>query len=256
MTNKEILQIALQQSAEDWNCQSEDFLQECPVIVEEYLGEKARKYLKEPIPCNLISYGNNVVVSVKSEYRHIVEEYVRKFENYRCFEIPNLYWLNEQFEPFGYKVCFMASFYLPDMRKLKKLPCDYELKLLTQKDFEPLYTGEWDNALCENRKECDVLGVGAYDNGKLIGLAACSADCDTMWQIGVDVLPEYRRKGIATAVVSHLAVGILERGKVPFYCCAWSNVRSMKTAVKCGFVPSWTELTVKPNKVIADINGE
>ena len=25
--------------------------------------------------------------------------------------------------------------------------------------------------------ETDVLGVGAYDNGKLVGLAGCSADC-------------------------------------------------------------------------------
>ena len=37
----------------------------------------------------------------------------------------------------------------------------------------------------------------AYDNGKLIGLADCSADCETMVQIGVDVMPEYRRKGAA-----------------------------------------------------------
>ena len=46
----------------------------------------------------------------------------------------------------------------------------------------------------EDRKELDVLGVGAYEKGRLIGLAACSADCDTMWQIGVDVLSEYRKQ--------------------------------------------------------------
>ena len=33
---------------------------------------------------------------------------------------------------------------------------------------------------------------------RMIGLTACSTDCDDMWQIGVDVLPEYRRKGIAS----------------------------------------------------------
>ena len=37
---------------------------------------------------------------------------------------------------------------------------------------------------------------------KLVGLAACSADCDNMWQIGVDVLPEYRRMGIASSLDS------------------------------------------------------
>ena len=34
-----------------------------------------------------------------------------------------------------------------------------------------------------------MLAVGAYDNGKLIALAGCSADRDAMWQIGIDVLP-------------------------------------------------------------------
>ena len=66
-----------------------------------------------------------------------------------------------------------------------------------------------------------------------------------MWQIGVDVLPEYRRQGIACALTSRLAVEILERGKVPFYCAAWSNIRSVRNAVKSGFRPAWAELTAK-----------
>ncbi len=111
----------------------------------------------------------------------------------------------------------MAEYYLPDVKHLQRLSCDYECKVLTQPDFADLYTPEWSNALCEERKELDVLGVGAYHEGKLVGLAACSADCEDMWQIGMDVLPEYRRKGIASAIVSNLAVEILERGKVPFY---------------------------------------
>lgn len=75
--------------------------------------------------------------------------------------------------------------------------------------FTELYTAERSNALCENRKQLDVLGVGAYDNGKLIGLAAYPADCETMWQIGIDVLPEYGRKGIASALTSRLAIEII-----------------------------------------------
>ena len=54
---------------------------------------------------------------------------------------------------------------------------------------------QWSNALCSDRKERDVLGVGAYDGEKLVGLAGCSADADEMWQIGVDVLQDYRRNG-------------------------------------------------------------
>ena len=163
--------------------------------------------------------------------------------------------LNDAFQKDGYRVCFMAEYFLPDLQALRALPCEYELRILEAGDFKDLYKPEWSNALCEKRKELDVLGVGAYHEGALIGLAACSADCDTMWQIGVDVLPGYRRKGIASAMTSKLALEILERGKVPFYCCAWSNMKSARNAIKSGFRPAWVEMTVKPAELVDEMNG-
>ncbi|MCI9315242.1 MAG: GNAT family N-acetyltransferase [Lachnospiraceae bacterium] len=254
MTNEQILQTAMRQSALDINCSAEDFLQSRHVIVKSGVGPDARKYYKEPIACNLVSYGNNIVASVRDEYREIVEAYIGKFEFYHCFETPNMHWLNERLLEKGQKICFMAEYYLPDVRNLLALPCAYEMKILGQSDFAALYKPEWSNALCEDRKELDVLGIGAYDSGRLIGFAACSADCDTMWQIGVDVLPEYRRQGVAAALTSGLALEILRRGKVPFYCSAWSNIRSARNAVKSGFIPAWVEMTAKPADVVDEMN--
>ena len=108
--------------------------------------------------------------------------------------------------------------------------------------------------MCKDRKHLDVLAIGAYDQGELIGLAGCSADAEKMWQIGVDVLPEYRRKGIASAITSKLALEILNRGEIPFYCTAWSNVRSVRNAIKCGLIPAWVEMTVKPVSVVEEMN--
>lgn len=81
-----------------------------------------------------------------------------------------------------------------------------------------------------------------------------SADCDTMWQIGVDVLPGYRRQGIASALTSRLALEILKAGKVPFYCAAWSNIKSVRNAVKSGFRPAWIEMTAKEYSVVEEMN--
>ena len=117
-----------------------------------------------------------------------------------------------------------------------------------------MYRPEWSNALCEDRKQLDILGIGAYDGNTLVGLAACSADCKDMWQIGVDVLPEYRRQGIASALTSALAKEIINRNKVPFYCTAWSNVRSVRNAIKSGFVPAWVEMTAKPVTIVDEMN--
>lgn len=111
---------------------------------------------------------------------------------------------------------------------------------MEQSDFRNLYKPEWSNALCEDRKELDVLGVGAYFQGELIGLAGCSADCDRMWQIGVDVLPEYRRKGIAAALTSHLAVEVMKRDKVPFYAPHGLISDLFETLLKAVlFLPGW-----------------
>lgn len=254
MTNKMIMQIAMEQSAIDSNCEAEDFTRSENVIAISKENPNARRYLKLPHICDLTSYGTNIVATIDEKYRDIVDAYINKYAVEHCFETPNMHILNDAFQKDGYRVCFMAEYFLPDMDVLKALTCKYELKVLVAENFADLYIDEWSNALCEQRKELDVLGVGAYDGDKLIGLAACSADCDTMWQIGVDVLPEYRRQGIASAITSRLAIEIVNRGKVPFYCCAWSNIKSARNAIKSGFRPAWAQMTVKSAEMVADMN--
>lgn len=254
MTNQQMLQIAMEQSAIDANCAAQDFQKTENVIAYSEKSPDARRYLELPFVCNLISYGNNIVASIETQYEDIVRTYIDKYPIEHCFETPNLHVLNDAFAAYHMKVCFMAEYFLPDSRLLSRKECGYDMKVLTQEDFHLLYVPEWSNALCEKRKELDVLGIGAYENGKLIGLAACSADCDTMWQIGVDVLPQYRRQGIASALTSTLAVEIMDRGKVPFYCCAWSNVKSARNAVASGFKPAWVEMTVKPEAFVKEMN--
>ena len=254
MTNQEMLQIAMRQSAEDMGSRAEDFLLSENVLVPFHLGAKARKYLKEPITCNLVSYGNNIVAAAADDVSDLVAAYINRYEFYHCFETPHMHWLNDRLTEKGYRVCFMAEYYLPDVDRIPELSCGYELRVLTQEDFSELYLPEWSNALCKERKHLDVLGIGAYEQGKLVGLAGCSADCERMWQIGIDVLPDCRRQGIAAALTSRLAREIIAREKVPFYCSAWSNIRSVRNAVKSGFIPTWVEMTAKPAQIVDDLN--
>lgn len=252
MTNKDILNIAMRQSAVDLSCSADDFLSDKNRVIISQKNDGARKYLELPFECNLVSYGNNIVASVRSDVSETVNKYINKYPIEHCFETPNMNVLSEKLSAYGLKICFMAEYFLPDLSVLKKLPCKYETRIL--EDFSNLYLPEWSNALCEKRKELDVLGVGAYDSGRIIGLAGCSADCDDMWQIGIDVLPEYRRQGIASALTSALTAEILKRGKVPFYCAAWSNIKSVRNAVKCGFRPAWVEMTAKTAAFVDKMN--
>ena len=255
MTNQEIVRIAMEQSAIDLNCSPEDFTRKEGVVVVSKKRENARRYLELPFDCDLVYYGNHIVASVREELKAPVEEYIRRFSPEHCFETPNMHVLSRILAPYGLSVCFMAEYFLPDLERLKELPCSYEMRLLFPEDFKELYLPEWGNALCEKRKELDVLGLGAFENGRMVGLAGCSADCVDMWQIGIDVLEGCRRKGIASALVSGLALAAMDRGKVPFYCAAWSNIRSVRTAIRSGFRPAWVELTVKRREFVDEMNG-
>ena len=260
MTDQEILRIAMEQSAIDLCADASDFEKSENVIVLSEDREGARKYLRLPFSCQLVSYGTNVVASVSPEFRELTEKYINKYSIEHLFETPNMHVLNDALWEKGQKICFMAEYFLPDMNilhsRVKENKTEYKLRVLTQSDLSELYVPTWSNALCKDRKELDVLGIGAYDGETLIGLAACSADCDTMWQIGIDVLPEYRRQGIASAITSQLASEILERGKVPFYCSAWSNVKSVRNALRSGFRPAWVEMTAKTCETVDGINKE
>ena len=254
MTNQDILTIALQQSAYDCNCRPDDFLSTENKVVLSKANEQARAYLPLPFEFDLVSYGNNIVAQVSERMKETAQWYIGKYDMAHCFESPNIIALNEKLDAFGYAVCFMAEYFLPDMNQLKTLPCAYEMRVLYPADFAQYYTAQWSNALSASRKHLDVLAVGAFDHGKLIGLAGCSADCEMMYQIGVDVLPDYRRKGIASALTSKLAMEIIARGKVPFYCAAWSNIKSVRNAIKSGFRPAWVELTARSKAFVDEMN--
>lgn len=255
MTNQEIRRTALQQSAYDCNCTAQDFLKDTNVVVLSKANPKARAYLPLPFECDLVSYGNNIVAQVSERLQAAVAAYIGKYPVAHCFETPHMQALNDALQGYGLRVCFMAAYLLPDVGLVKALPCAYPLRLLHAADFAQLYLEQWRNALCKDRKDKDVLALGAYDRGRLVGLAGASADCESMWQIGVDVLPAYRRQGLAAALTSRMALQILARGKVPFYCAAWSNIPSVRNAIKSGFRPAWVELTARSSAFVAQCNA-
>lgn len=120
MTNEEILRIAMEQSAVDANCLAEDFVKTENKIVYSKERPDARRYLELPLACHLVSYGTNIVASVGKEYEGLVRHYIEKYPVEHCFETPNLYVLNDAFAKYDLRVCFMAEYFLPDVRVLRK----------------------------------------------------------------------------------------------------------------------------------------
>lgn len=47
---------------------------------------------------------------------------------------------------------------------------------------------------------------------------------------------------------------IIKLGKVPFYCAAWSNIKSVRNAIRSGFRPAWVELTARDSNFTDKLN--
>ena len=100
----------------------------------------------------------------------------------------------------------------------------------------------WNEALSFSVTAPDVLAVTAERGGEILGMAGASKDSAIMWQIGINVLQEYRGMGIATTLVTLLKNAILKRGILPFYGTSFSHLESQKVALGSGFVPAWVEM--------------
>ena len=109
LTNQDILKIAMEQSAIDNNCNVSDFFKKENIITISKDNPLARKYLKLPHICNLVSYGDNIVAALDEKYKDIVEDYITKYQIEHCFETPNMHVLNDAFQSYGAKICFMCG---------------------------------------------------------------------------------------------------------------------------------------------------
>ncbi|MDR0839569.1 MAG: GNAT family N-acetyltransferase [Oscillospiraceae bacterium] len=133
--------------------------------------------------------------------------------------------------------------YLPNT-ELRDVPPLCDVRWFEESDLAPFYgDARFSNVLqpAPNPRRPDVLAVASYDGEAITGNAGASADTPEMWQIGVDVLPEYRGRGLGAYLVSLLKNEILRRGKLPYYGTTSGNLASRNVARAAGFFPAWLE---------------
>ena len=62
--------------------------------------------------------------------------------------------------------------------------------------------------------------------------------------IGVEVDPDYRGRGIAAALVQKMCAEAISQGKKPVWAHAETNAGSMHTALRCGFIRKQVNSTI------------
>lgn len=122
---------------------------------------------------------------------------------------------------------------------------NYEREYLFYEDILSLdgLTG-FDNSLAfdENGFTSTKAVCIARDKGKMIGVAgAAESSVNGVWEIGVDVMEEYRNARLGTCLVRGLTEQLLARNIVPFYSASVTNIGSQMVASRCGYRPFWID---------------
>ena len=238
----------LEQLSLDFNCTPED-LQSGENIVTTSVLLKGRRWYTPVKPfLQMVTTGRNVVVMADERIQDFMRDYIKGKPGHWFFEHRNLSVLDEELKKYGYKLTQSHHMFLPcrDVTVEEKYP----VKWFFGEDIKQFYGDErFPNAICPEftPERPDRIAAIAYDGDKIMGMAGCSEDAPGWEQIGIDVMPEYRSKGVGSYLVTLVKNKIIERGEIPFYGTAAANLHSQNIALNCGFKPAWVEVpTLKP----------
>ena len=161
-------------------------------------------------------------------------------------DFKNLKKLEMQLNKYGREIFDTHIYFLPSEEPTMERP-RFAIKWFEKEELEQFRNDSRFNtySLSFSPIQPDVLAVAAYDGNEPIAMAGCSEDGKYMWQIGVDCVPGYGGRGLATNLVTILKQEIIARGKVPYYGTAESHAISRSVAIASGFLPAWCEIQVR-----------
>ncbi len=224
MTQVQIIQTAQSYLAKHLNCSSE-------MLEQEGINFVLQKKEKSPF-LEVATMGKAVIISASPEIMLDVKKAMTGKSRDELFECPLVY---------GQTIC-----YLPDIMAMQELRYDTGLSFqMLQGDAVSKLRGI---SGFENSLGFDAYGntpthivLYAEQDGKIAALAGASEADENMWEIGVDVLPDFRRNGLASQLVHQLAKEIMRWDIVPFYSVSVTNIASQRTAYRSGFLPYWVQ---------------
>ena len=232
MKNHELIDIVQSQIATDLNCTTSDLINERDsfIFVEARENPGRRPFPRSEQHFEMLSMGLSIVVSATPDILDIVKPQLAGKSRDEAFSMPFVY---------GHSL-----YYLPDLAHIKPLnqPNGFTYEIVEQDEIPELYQIEgFRNALGydANHLRPDIVAALAKKDGQIVGMAGASDDCARMWQVGMDVLPEFRNCGLAAYLVNRLTLEIIERGFIPYYGTSESNIASQRVAHRAGYFPAW-----------------
>ena len=243
LTREEIEGKLRAQLALELGCRPEDFSGDGTVITRPVLPAQRRRFSEKPFFLQMATFGSGAVISADARLHPWLREWAKGKRGAWLFEQHNFYLLERELRKYGFRMAQTHHMFAPKPERTG-IKTDLRVRWLEQEDIAPFYgREEFPNAICSrfHPERPDVLAVLALDGEEIMGMAGCSADTPELWQIGVDVLPPYRGRGVGKALVALLRDEAFRRGALPYYGTSLSNIASWRVALASGFLPTWVE---------------
>ena len=240
------LKLLYHQLALDFSLTPDQFpLQKNHFVMKRYL-EGRRVYQSDSCMLQILSMDSHMVVcSADSALLSWMEQEYKDVSGAWICEYDKIFKINDKLKEYGHYIADGHPFFIP--KALPECPSYGFDTRWYERDELGRFFGDhrFSNAIGGDKLGLDMLAVTAVIDGEIAGMAGASADSETAWQIGIDVLPAYRNRRIGTMLTVLLAREVARRGFLPFYGTGASHMQSQRVAVGAGFVPAWWELYTK-----------
>lgn len=227
----------------EYNCALSAFESDENIVTWPEIREGRRVYSPEKYFFHMVTMGRGAVITADECLHPFLNEFIKDRAGHWLFEQPNLLPLECELNKFGYTLTASHHMFLPATDVTPR--GTFNVHWFYGDPIMQFYGDErFPNAICSEFTPYrpDRIVVCAYDGDKIMGMAGCSEDAPRWMQIGIDVMPEYRSRGVGTYLVTLLKNKILENGDIPFYGTSLSNYHSWNIALNCGFRPAWVEI--------------
>jgi hypothetical protein len=225
MTNKEMTCKLMQHFSKQLSCSADDFLKDTNMVT-------LAKDVSETF-FSMFCFGYAAIASVPECMYDWCSEFLAKHTGFRCFDGIQLVEISKELSKYNFSIsCGQAM--LPDLT-VKHFSSEIPFKThLYEKNQLAELT---DFSIVSISEETEIVYV-AFDNNNIIGAASANLRGDSIYEIGIHVLPNYRRVGIASTLTSKLTWELLKRNKIPYAITAWSNIASRGVLQRCNYLPS------------------
>lgn len=231
----------------DLSCSESDFLDDGVSVHKAEIREGRFRFPIREHVLSIVTMGRGVVVSCNPERLEWARQSFMQLARGQIFSMQSIAKMGDYVQKDHQHIAGPVQKYVCSIDDFTgfNIPQGITVSTYNRNDVTNLYGHQnFRNALSyqADSSRPDMLASIAECDGKIVGIAGASRDCERMWQIGVDVVPEYQGLGIGKAIVGTLTKAILNEGILPYYSTEISNLQSSQLAVSLGYWPAWIHL--------------